>query len=94
MNYEPDGVYLTIETSSGVFTVKEGVDNLPKMWHSAKEMEDGTWMVYIPHKDNRLAHIHLTKEAYEKYGFAEMKPTLESPFKLEYSDDNLIEVKE
>lgn len=92
MNYDTEGVYITIETSSGVFTVKD--DNEPKMWHYSKQLEDGTWLVSVIHKDNRIANVHLTKEAYEKYGFADLKPSVENPFKLDYSDENLVEVKE
>lgn len=91
-DYDPKDVYITIENSSGIFSVKD--DNNPRMWHTSKQLEDGTWIVSVIHKDNRIANVHLTKEAYEKYGFADLKPSIENPFKLDYSDENLVEVKE
>lgn len=65
----------------------------PRMWHRARQLESGNWIVSITHKFNRVVHIELSDESYKKYGFAEMKPGVISPFGVTYDDANLVPVK-
>lgn len=65
----------------------------PKMWHTAEQLENGNWKVSVEHKRNRTLDVELSDENYKKYGIDKLEPTTENPFKVDYDDADLIEVR-
>lgn len=91
--FNPNDVVLTVGSHVVTDFADGGLYQSPKMWHTAEQLESGNWKVSVEHKGSRVMDVEMSDENYKKYGIDKLQRSTENPFKIDYDDADLIEVR-